>query len=212
MNPLFSKLGFSVNHAKVFNQVVSVFRLAVANQHPLLGSVLQSNERQYRSMPTHGIGRYKYLLPKQLPKKKRKDKMQIKQINPGTETVYGTLNVLVSGYDMTLVEHYSQYVHNLCNRLKIKVDESYALPTKTTELILVQEQGTKIHVDSVLKTHKRVVQVSDLSSTLAPVFLEVLLRNQPEGVELLVKEHTEEQFQARLKRRPELEGLIAKIS
>ncbi|MBN3309538.1 PAAF1 factor, partial [Amia calva] len=141
-------------------------------------------------MPTHGIGRYKYLLPKQLPKKKRKDKMQIKQINPGTETVYGTLNVLVSGYDMTLVEHYSQYVHNLCNRLKIKVDESYALPTKTTELILVQEQGTKIHVDSVLKTHKRVVQVSDLSSTLAPVFLEVLLRNQPEGVELLVKEPT----------------------
>lgn len=36
---------------------------------------------------------------------------------------------------------------------------SYALPTKTTEVMLVQEQGTKMYVDAVLKTHERVVQV-----------------------------------------------------
>lgn len=45
----------------------------------------------------------------------------MKQILANTSTAHGTLNVNVSGHDMTLVEHYSQYVHNLCNRLGIKV-------------------------------------------------------------------------------------------
>ncbi|RXM98029.1 39S ribosomal protein L48, mitochondrial [Acipenser ruthenus] len=120
--------------------------------------------------------------------KKKKEKLQVKAIKTGTDTEYGVLNVQVSGHDMTIVEHYSQYVHNLCNRLKIKVDESYALPTKCTEVMLLQEQGTKMFADAVLSTHERIVQLSGLSSTLAPVFLEVLLRNQPEGVQLSIKE------------------------
>lgn len=45
----------------------------------------------------------------------------MKEIKAATDTVYGVLNVTVSGYDMTLVEHYSQYIHKLCNRLDIKV-------------------------------------------------------------------------------------------
>lgn len=49
----------------------------------------------------------------------------MKQITAATDTAYGTLNVKVSGYDMTVVEHYSQYIHNLCNRLGIKVAERW---------------------------------------------------------------------------------------
>ncbi|MBN3313882.1 RM48 protein, partial [Atractosteus spatula] len=210
MYPFFTK-GSIVRHAKEFQQVVSIFRLAVSKQCPLLGGVLHSNERHYRSMPTHGIGRYKYLLPKEVPKKK-KEKLEVKKIRSATDREYGILNVMVSGHDMTLVEHYAEYVHRLCNRLKITVDESYALPTKSTELMILQEQGTKMYVDAVLKTHERVVQLSGLSSTLAPVFVEVLLRNQPEGVQFSVREHTEEDFHARFKARPELEGLLAQMS
>lgn len=47
----------------------------------------------------------------------------MKAIVAATNTAFGTLNVTVSGYDMTLVEHYSQYIHNLCNRLSIQVSE-----------------------------------------------------------------------------------------
>lgn len=47
----------------------------------------------------------------------------MKQIKTATDAEYGTLNVKVSGYDMILVEHYSQYIHNLCNRLGVKVAE-----------------------------------------------------------------------------------------
>uniref|UniRef100_A0A4W6F9V3 Mitochondrial ribosomal protein L48 n=1 Tax=Lates calcarifer TaxID=8187 RepID=A0A4W6F9V3_LATCA len=92
------------------------------------------------------------------------------------------------------------YIHNLCNRLSIRVS-LYALPTKTTEIMLMQEQGTKMYVDSILKTHERVVQVKLC-----------LLQNQPEGVQLSVKEHTEAHYKARFKARPELEELMAKIN
>ncbi|XP_030609664.1 large ribosomal subunit protein mL48 [Archocentrus centrarchus] len=210
MNPAFRKLQVSVTRqAFLLSKALTPCQAAPSIQHPVWCTD-SINERQYKGMPTHGIGRWKYLLPKQAPRKK-KDKQQMKQSVPATDTAYGTLNVQVSGYDMTVVEHYSQYIHNLCNRLGIKVAESYALPTKSTEVMLMQEQGTKMYVDAVLKTHHRVVQLSSMNATLCPVFMDVLLKNQPEGVQLSVKEHTEADFQARFKARPELEGLVAQM-
>ncbi|XP_075948558.1 large ribosomal subunit protein mL48-like [Anarhichas minor] len=208
MNTVFRKLQVSVTQqAFVLNQALTSCRATPSIQHPVWTAV---NERQYKTMPTHGIGRWRHLLPREAPKKK-KDRHQMKEILAETDTAYGTLNVKVSGYDMTLVEHYSQYIHNLCNRLGIKVAESYALPTKTTEVMLMQEQGTKMFVDAVLKTHSRVVQLSSLNATACPVFIDVLLKNQPEGVQLSVQEHTEADFHARFKGRPELEGLMAQM-
>ncbi|KAM4612132.1 large ribosomal subunit protein mL48 isoform 2-T2 [Polymixia lowei] len=212
MNPVVRKLQISfAQHSFVLNQAAAFLHRATASiQHPING-LASANERQYRTMPTHGIGRWKHLLPKEAPKKK-KDRLQMKQIRAATDTEYGTLSVKVSGFDMTLVEHYSQYIHNLCNRLGVKVQESYALPTKSTEVMLMQEQGTKMYVDAVLKTHQRVVQLNNLNATLAPIFMDVLLKNQPEGVQLSVKEHTEPDYQARFKARPELEGLMAQMN
>ncbi|PWA25514.1 hypothetical protein CCH79_00020218, partial [Gambusia affinis] len=197
-----------------FPQQASILNLSLCRatpsiQHPMW-STASINERQYRDMPTHGIGRWRHLLPKQASKKK-KVRNQVKDLVSATDTAYGTLNVKVSGYDMTVVEHYSQYIHNLCNRLNIKVAESYALPTKSTEVLLMQEQGNKTFVDAVLKTHQRVVQLSSLNASLCPVFMDVILKNQPEGVQLSVQEHTEADYLLRFKARPELDGLIAQI-
>ncbi|XP_039996297.1 39S ribosomal protein L48, mitochondrial [Xiphias gladius] len=211
MNPVFRKLQVSfTQQAFVLNQALTLCRATPSIQHPVWGTA-SANERQYHSMPTHGVGRWKYLLKKKVPKKK-KDRYQMKPIVAATDAAYGTLNVKVSGYDMTLVERYAQYVHNLCNRLGIKVALCYALPTKTTEVMLMQEQGTKMYTDAVLKTHERVVQLSSLNTTLCPVFMDVLLKNQPEGVQLSVKEHTEADYKARFKVRPELEDLMAQMN
>uniref|UniRef100_A0A8D3E494 Large ribosomal subunit protein mL48 n=1 Tax=Scophthalmus maximus TaxID=52904 RepID=A0A8D3E494_SCOMX len=170
-----------------------------------------ANGRQYHSMPTHGIGRWKHLLTK-TSKKKKKERYQMKALVPWTDVSYGTLNVTVSGYDMTLVEHYAQHVHQLCNRLSIRAALCYALPTRTEEVMLMQEHGTKMYVDAALQTHQRVVQLSSVNTTLCPVFMEVLLKNQPEGVQLSVKEHTEEDFRSRFKVRPELQELMAQMN
>ncbi|KAG7239274.1 hypothetical protein INR49_029376 [Caranx melampygus] len=144
--------------------------------------------------------------------KEKKDKYRMKPIVAATDTEYGTLSVQVTGYDMTLVEHYIQYIHKLCNHLDIKVALCYALPTKTTEVMLMQEKGTKMYTDAVLKTHMRVIQLRSLNALLCPVFMDVLLKNQPEGVQLSVKEHTEADHKMRFKVRPHLEELMARIN
>ncbi|NP_001290924.1 39S ribosomal protein L48, mitochondrial [Esox lucius] len=208
MNPIFRKLQASfILHSRALDQAALLLRASVSVQL-IQGPLTFANERQYRTMPTHGIGRYKHSIPKEAPKKK-KERLQMKPIKMATDTEYGTLNVKVSGYDMILVEHYSQYIHNLCNRLGVKVAESYALPTKTMEVMVMAEQGTKMYIDAILKTHERIVQLSQLNATLCPIFMEVLLKNQPEGVQLSVKQHTEADYLDRFKARPELAGLMA---
>ncbi|TRZ00376.1 hypothetical protein DNTS_026313 [Danionella cerebrum] len=101
--------------------------------------------------------------------KKKKEKIQGEEIKGATATEFGVFNVCVSGYDMTTVEHYAQYIHNLCHNLKINVKESYALPTKTTEIMLMEEHGTKMFVDAIVKTHERVIQVQEASAEASSV-------------------------------------------
>ncbi|NXF11009.1 RM48 protein, partial [Smithornis capensis] len=173
--------------------------------------VLLTCYRSHRCRPTHGIGRYKYLLPKEAPKKKR-ERIQMKEINAGTELEYGDINIQMTSYDMCLVEHFAQYVHRLCNRLSIRVNESYAMPTKTNEVLFLEERGSKMQLDAVLTTHQRVIQITGLSSTFAPILLEIIQSSQPEGVHLAMKQHTEADFKSRLKSRPELEELLAQMS
>ncbi|KPP73421.1 39S ribosomal protein L48, mitochondrial-like [Scleropages formosus] len=136
---------------------------------------------------------------KKVKSKRRKKFLKVKEISEGTETEYGVLNLTVSGYDMTLVSHYTQYAHHLCNHLKIPVSRSYGLPTRTTEILLMKEHSAKL----VLK---------DLSATMCPLLIEVLLKNQPEGVDLSLKQHTQADFQARFKSRPEMEELLAQLN
>ncbi|XP_050189465.1 39S ribosomal protein L48, mitochondrial [Myiozetetes cayanensis] len=197
----------------MLRQLFALSRAATPRENHLCaaGAALLSCHRSYRSHPAHGIGRYKYLLPPETPKRK-KDRVQMKEINPGTEFEYGDVNIQMTSYDMCLVEHFAQYVHRLCNRLSIKVNESYAMPTKTNEVLFLEEKGSKMQVDAVLTTHQRVVQISGLSSTFAPILLEIIQSNQPEGVHLLMKQHTEADFKSRLKARPELEELLAQMS
>ncbi|XP_053825686.1 39S ribosomal protein L48, mitochondrial isoform X1 [Vidua macroura] len=188
-------------------------RAAAARENRLCaaGDALLACHRSYKSRPTHGIGKFKYLLPKELPKR-RKEKVQMKEINAGTEYQYGDINIQMTSYDLCLVEHFAQYVHRLCNRLSIRVNESYAMPTKTNEVLFLEEKGSKMQLDAVLTTHQRVVQICGLSSTFAPILLEIIQSSQPEGVHLLMKQHTEADFKSRLKSRPELEELLAEMS
>lgn len=173
----------------VFKPAFSLFSVSTLGENPIhsAGGILLSISRHYKTKPTHGIGRYKHLIKAQEPKKKR-GKVEVRPINLGTDYEYGVLNIHLTAYDMTLAESYAQYIHNLCNHLSIKVEESYAMPTKTMEILQLQDQGNKMFLDSVLTTHERVVQISGLSATFAGIFLEIIQGNLPEGVRLSVRE------------------------
>nr|DBA32354.1 TPA: hypothetical protein GDO54_000153 [Pyxicephalus adspersus] len=72
--------------------------------------------------------------------------------------------------------------------------------------------ASKMSVDYALTTHERVVQVSGLKATMASIILEILMMNQPEGIQLTVKLHTEEDHLKRFKVRPDLEKMKAAIN
>ncbi|XP_068845129.1 large ribosomal subunit protein mL48 isoform X2 [Capricornis sumatraensis] len=182
MNGALGKVLYLKNNT-IFKQAFSLLRFRTSGENPICsaGGILLTTSRHYRSKPTHGIGRYKHLVKPEEPKKK-KGKVEVRSINLGTDYEYGALNIHMIAYDMALTESYAQYVHNLCNHLSIKVEESYAMPTKTMEVLQLQDQGNKMLLDSVLTTHERVVQ------------------------------HTEEDFKGRFKARPELEELLAKLN
>ncbi|XP_036119730.1 39S ribosomal protein L48, mitochondrial-like [Molossus molossus] len=193
----------------IFKKAFSLLRSKTSGENPIcsVGGILLSTSRHCKTKPSHGIGRYEHLIKAQEPKKR--GKVEVRPINLGTHYEYGLLNIHMTVYDMALAKSYAQYVHNLCNHLSIKVEESYAIPTKTMEVLQLQDQGGKMFVDAVLTTHERVVQRSGLSFTFAEIFLEIIQSNLPEGVKLSVKEHTEEDFKGRFKARPELEELLA---
>uniref|UniRef100_A0A2K6KPP2 Large ribosomal subunit protein mL48 n=1 Tax=Rhinopithecus bieti TaxID=61621 RepID=A0A2K6KPP2_RHIBE len=184
----------------------TIFKFRTSAQKPIysVGGILLSTSRPYETKPTHAIGKYKPLIKAEEPKKK--GKVEARLIHLGTDDEYGILTIHLTAYDMTLAEHYAQYVHNLCNSLSIKVEESYVMPAKTIEVLWLQDQGSKMFLDSVLTTH------DGLRATFAEIFLEISQSNLPEGVRLSVKEHTEEDFKGRFKARPELEELLAKLN
>uniref|UniRef100_A0A2K5SFC4 Small ribosomal subunit protein uS10 domain-containing protein n=1 Tax=Cebus imitator TaxID=2715852 RepID=A0A2K5SFC4_CEBIM len=188
----------------ILKQAFSLLRFRTSGEKPIysVGGILLSTSRPYKTKPTHGIGKYKHLIKAEEPKKKR-GKLEVRPINLGTDYEYGVLNIHLTAYDMTQAEGYAQHVHNLCNSLSIKVEE---------KVLQLQHQGSKMFLDSVLTIHERVVQISGLSATFAEIFLEIIQSNLPEGVRLLVKEHTEEDFKGRFKARPELEELLAKLN
>ncbi|XP_059250259.1 large ribosomal subunit protein mL48-like [Mustela nigripes] len=197
----------------IFKQAFSLLRVRTSGENPIssAGGILLSTSRHYKTRPIHGIGRYKHLVKPKEPKKKRA-KVEVRPINLGADYEYGVLNIHLTAYNMAVVESYAQYAHNLCNHLSIKVEKSYSMPTKTMEVLRLQDQGSKMLPDSVLTTHERVVQISGLSATFAEIFLEIIQSNLPEGVRLSVKEHTEEDFKGRFKTQPELEELLAKLN
>uniref|UniRef100_A0A2I3H8E0 Small ribosomal subunit protein uS10 domain-containing protein n=1 Tax=Nomascus leucogenys TaxID=61853 RepID=A0A2I3H8E0_NOMLE len=184
----------------VFKQAFSLLRLRTSAEKPIysVGGCLLSTRRPYKTKPTCATGRYKHRIKAEEPKKKRK--VEVRLITLGTDDEYGVLNIHLTAYDMTLAESYAQ------------VEESYVMPTKTTEMLWLQDQGSKTFLDSVLTTHERVVQISGLSATFAEIFLEIIQSSLPEGVRLPVKEHTEEALKGRFKARPELEERLAKLN
>lgn len=75
--------------------------------------------------------------------------MEVRPINLGTNYEYGVLNIHLTAYDMALAENYAQYVHNLCNRLSIKVEERY-------EMFLVSAACSVLLLNEVLRCNSHV--------------------------------------------------------
>ncbi|KAK4321129.1 hypothetical protein Pmani_008074 [Petrolisthes manimaculis] len=110
---------------------------------------------------------------------------------------YPQLNVQVKGYDFTVVEHYAKWVHNTALNMGIDVEDSWATPCEKYRIQTFKPKSTNVEADYHLQEYDRTVQLADLPSVVAPLFLEVIQAGLPTGVEISVHPHQPEHSQIR---------------
>jgi len=106
--------------------------------------------------------------------------------------VYDTLNIRLRGYDFVILESYTKYVHRTADMLDLHTD-MYPVPARTCTAQSYRQQTSQVEQQYNLSLYERVVQVDNLSSTLAPILIQLLQSNMPAGVQMTIKPVDEEE-------------------
>ncbi|ROT82415.1 hypothetical protein C7M84_024418 [Penaeus vannamei] len=107
------------------------------------------------------------------------------------------LNVQMEGYDFTVLEHYGKWVHRTALNMGIEVEDSWATPCEKIHIQTFKPRSVKVESEYDLHVYQRTVQLADVPSYLAPMFIEVAQAGLPEGVNLTVQEHMPEHTEVR---------------
>ncbi|MPC42359.1 39S ribosomal protein L48, mitochondrial [Portunus trituberculatus] len=105
---------------------------------------------------------------------------------------YPLVNVQIKGYDFTVLEHYGKWIHSTALNMGIDVEDGWATPCEKQHIQTFKPNTNKVEADYYLQIYERNIQMADLPSIMAPVFLEVVQAGLPQGVELNVHEHQPE--------------------
>ncbi|XP_068220787.1 large ribosomal subunit protein mL48 [Palaemon carinicauda] len=124
---------------------------------------------------------------------------------------YPLLNVQMKSRDFTVLEHYSKWVHKTALNMGIEVEDTWATPSEKFRIQTYEPNSTRIESEYNLQIYERTVQLADLSSILAPLFIEVIQHGLPDCVDLHVQEHLLEHSEVRYIPDLELKELRAQL-
>ncbi|XP_042231868.1 39S ribosomal protein L48, mitochondrial-like [Homarus americanus] len=110
---------------------------------------------------------------------------------------YSLVNVQMKGYDFTVLEHYARWVHKTALNMGFDVEDSWATPCKKLLIQNYRPNTSKVEAEYNFNIYERTVQLADLPSTMAPLFIEVVQAGLPQGVEINVHEHMPEYTEVR---------------
>ncbi|XP_066983237.1 large ribosomal subunit protein mL48 isoform X3 [Macrobrachium rosenbergii] len=124
---------------------------------------------------------------------------------------YPLLNVQMKSQDFTVLEHYSKWVHKTALNMGIEVEDAWATPSEKFRIQTYKPQSTHLESEYKVQIYERTIQATDLSSILAPLFMEVIQHGLPDCVELTVQEHLPEHSEVRYIPDLELKELRAQL-
>nr|CAG4650682.1 EOG090X0MUO [Sida crystallina] len=102
------------------------------------------------------------------------------------------INVQLKSFNFPKLENFSSYVHKTAENMGLSVEECWAAPGKSYKIHTLKPASAVIETEYQLSKYERVVQLADVPATKIPLFLEVIQTALPEGVELNVRPHNEE--------------------
>ena len=100
--------------------------------------------------------------------------------------VYALLNINLTSYDYVRLDRYMDYVESLCGQMGVQVVEAYAMPARSYTIKTYKPLSSKQEREYALKRYHRIVRVSQVKSTRAPLLFEAVQLNLPEGVQMSV--------------------------
>lgn len=125
---------------------------------------------------------------------------------------YTLVNVQIKGYDFTILEHCGKWIHSTALNMGIDVEDGWATPCEKQHIQTFKPKSTKVEADYYLQIYERNIQLADVPSITAPLFLEVVQAGLPQGVELNVHEHQPEHTEIRYIPDLELRSLYNQLS
>ncbi|XP_017076007.1 39S ribosomal protein L48, mitochondrial [Drosophila eugracilis] len=105
---------------------------------------------------------------------------------------YESLNVQIKGYDYPQLESYQRFLHGVADYLDLDVSDCYALPPQQTQVQRLRPNSTVIESEYKLTTYERNLQLNNVDAPVYPQFLRLAQAALPEGVSLMVQEHTDD--------------------
>ncbi|KAH8269321.1 hypothetical protein KR018_003661, partial [Drosophila ironensis] len=105
---------------------------------------------------------------------------------------YESLSVQIRGFDYPQLESYQRFLHGLAEYLALDVSDCYALPPQQTQVQRLRPNSAVVESEYRLTTYERNLQLSHVDAPVYPQFLRLAQAALPEGVSLLVQEHTDD--------------------
>ncbi|XP_060553120.1 large ribosomal subunit protein mL48-like [Ruditapes philippinarum] len=109
---------------------------------------------------------------------------------------YNTLNIRIQGYDYPCLDFFSKYVYVIAKQMDIDCNR-YSVPAKKLEINSLQFKSNVILDTCNLNHYERVIQLYSLPSTKLQVLMEMVWSCVPEGVNITLKENTDEDVEMR---------------
>jgi len=102
---------------------------------------------------------------------------------------YEALNVQFKGYDFALLESCQSLANKIASVLDINVEDGWATPATVAKVTKLKPASTVIDQEYLLTTYERNLQITDVPSTLAPIYFQLLETILPAGVSMTVVHH-----------------------
>ncbi|KRY38555.1 Sorting nexin-6 [Trichinella spiralis] len=103
---------------------------------------------------------------------------------------HGVVNVVISGYDFVVLEHFQSYMHKLARLMGFKIANTWASPVRKFQCTVYKIGSTAISDQFELPKYERNVQIEDFFSSTGSLLIDIIKTDLPEGVTLNIKQHT----------------------
>jgi len=110
---------------------------------------------------------------------------------------YDALNVQIKGYDFAVLEKFARHVHRTAGRIGLDVEDAWATPCQNFKVTQLKPESTVVEKEYRLNLYERNVQITDVPSTLLPVFVNIIEASIPPGVTTRIHPHLPEHTEVR---------------